>query len=88
MSKIEDGGPAFPGGEFEPQHGGSNDREPWNAGMTLRDYLAGQALVGIGTWMPNGTSLSLTTLDNLRARAEWAYAQADAMIVARKGGEA
>lgn len=88
MSKIEDGGPAFPGGEFEPQHGGSNDREPWNAGMTLRDYFAGQALIGIGTWMPGGMSLDLTRPNSLRARAEWAYAQADAMIATRKGGEA
>lgn len=27
---IDDGGTAFSGGLFEPQHGGSNDREPWN----------------------------------------------------------
>jgi hypothetical protein len=38
--KIDDGGPAFSGGLFEPQHGGSNDREPWNPGMSLRDYFA------------------------------------------------
>jgi hypothetical protein len=25
--KIDDGGPAFAGGLFEPQHGGSNDRK-------------------------------------------------------------
>lgn len=40
MSKIVDGGPAFPGGQFEPQNGGSNDREPWNHGMSLRDWIA------------------------------------------------
>jgi len=38
------GGPAFPGGLYEPRNAGSNDRKPWNDGMTLRDYFAGLAM--------------------------------------------
>lgn len=54
----------------------------------LRDMFAGQALLSIGTWMPSGNSADLTKPENLKARAEWAFAQADAMIAARKGGAA
>ena len=56
-----------------------------NEGMTLRDLFAGQALVGVGTWMPaSHLSGNLTLPTNLKLRAEWAYAQADAMLAARK----
>jgi hypothetical protein len=37
MSKINDGGPAY------PMHPNS-----WEYGMTLRDWFAGQALAGMG----------------------------------------
>lgn len=41
MSKINDGGPAYPAarvdGHFAPTH----------TGMSLRDYFAGQALAGL-----------------------------------------
>lgn len=56
--RIDDGGPAFPG----PDGGASVVNHPFGfvqavptmqPGMSLRDHLAGQALVGIGTWMPN-----------------------------------
>ncbi|MDQ0132630.1 hypothetical protein J2T08_000531 [Neorhizobium galegae] len=88
--KIDDGGPAFAGGLFEPQHGGTNDREPWNPGMSLRDWFAGQALVAMGTWMPVPASgyPNLLQIETQTARALCAYAQADAMIAARKGGAA
>ena len=55
----------------------------WDDGMSLRDYFAGQALVGMGTWMPNTTNGLLRTRETLQARAIWAYAQADAMLDAR-----
>lgn len=60
------------------------------SGMSLRDYFAGQALVGIGTWMPvpEVGYPHLMSQETLKQRSEWAYAQADAMIAARKGGEA
>ena len=88
---IDDGGPAFSGGLFEPQHGGSNDREPWNHGMSLRDWFAGQALAGIYACR----DLQLATLhdqaktgsgDFDACMAKQAYSQADAMIAARKAG--
>lgn len=59
-------------------------------GMTLRDYFAAQALIGIGTWMPVETKApyhhqpDLKSDEVLNARAEWAYRQADAML--RAGG--
>lgn len=65
MAKI-DGGPAFPLPVTE--------WNPGNAGMSLRDWFAGQALAGIMTLRPN-------TADE----AAWAaYEAADAMLAARE----
>ena len=79
MSKINDGGPAFP--LKEPV---SSDA----AGMTLRDWFAGQALAGVGDWTPpgeDGSPPDWTNMEAIRRRkAEWAYAQADAMLAARE----
>lgn len=51
----------------------------------LRDWFAGQALATLGTWMPMmaGTA-DLNSYAALNARAQWAYAQADAMLAVRK----
>lgn len=71
----KDGGPAFP------------PRFVNMPGMTLRDYFASQALVGMGTWAPNdalGISRGMTSAEAHKNRAEWAYTQADAMLEARK----
>jgi hypothetical protein len=78
------GGRAFPHDEKDSggQHWQSHD------GMTLRDYFAAQALVSMGTWMPPGVSdFNKGHLDSdevLTLRARWSYAQADAMLEARK----
>ena len=52
--------------------------ENWDSiqdGMTLRDYFAGQALVGIA---------SDPTIDiSIVERAKWSYRMADAMLEAR-----
>lgn len=70
MSEIDDGGTAFPvqcDEQLFPSYG-----------MSLRDYFAGQALVGFSAnpqWLE--TSHSTT--------AESAYAAADAMLAARTG---
>ncbi|MCD1266909.1 hypothetical protein B5M44_21990 [Shinella sumterensis] len=76
--KIEDGGPAFSGRRFEPQHGGSNDREPWNPGMSLRDWFAGQVLAGFMSAKP----MHFNPDDD----AAYCYRVADAMLSARKVG--
>lgn len=54
----------------------------WSEGMTLRDWFAGQALVGIGVWSPEGVDYRIPghVLDE---RAKWAFKQADAMLAAR-----
>ena len=75
-TKTEDGGPAFSGGLFEPQHGGTNDREPWNAGMSLRDWFAGQALAGF-------VVRQSAAFSDAETGAKFAYRYADAMIAAR-----
>lgn len=46
----------------------------YTGGMTLRDWFAGQALVAIGTAFPDTVTAKV---------AEWAYEQADAMLVHR-----
>lgn len=43
MSKIDDGGPAFP----NPGYNGNWDDRRQIEGMSLRDWFAGQALVGL-----------------------------------------
>lgn len=37
---TKDGGPAFPSGD-------NDSKAPYNEGITVRDYFAGQALVGL-----------------------------------------
>lgn len=72
-AKINDGGPAF------PQHGWSSDpnvveRMNGRQGMSLRAYLAGQALAGIMARNHGDGSLTLEDL------AEDAVAVADLTI--------
>lgn len=68
MSDINDGGPAFPAhwnGLQAAQHG-----------MTLRDWFAGQALMGL---LPSKGVVGFPT-----AYAQVAYEYADAMLAARE----
>ena len=91
MGKIDDGGAAFP----EPFQGHCGERDHaatcgcyLDKGMTLRDWFAGQALIG-------GACLSARALKVMKAGgqltakdvAEVAYEVADAMIAARNGEE-
>lgn len=80
MSKIDDGGPAFP---IEREQ---EDKEGpfWSNGMSLRAYFAGQAITAIGGWCPDhddGSTVDWTDLGEVaRLRAEFAVMQADALI--------
>ncbi|NKE77838.1 hypothetical protein [Ochrobactrum sp. MC-1LL] len=84
MAEIKTGGPAFPRSAAEHSQGGHYEQD----GMDLRDYFAAKVLVGLGTWSPfpeTGTP-TLSNPAALKARAEFSYMQADAMIAAREGG--
>ena len=67
-------GSAFPSG--------GNDGWSLDRGVTMRDWMAAQALIGMGMWCPDTHETVLAPTDAARqeARAKWAYAQADAML--------
>jgi hypothetical protein len=74
MSKQpKDGGPAFPIPTTTYMNG---EVEHGSYGMTLRDYFAGQAIVGI--------ECNITYKVKPSFAASWAYETADAMLEARK----
>jgi hypothetical protein len=77
VSKIEDGGAAFPIDSYMLNPNATEKEIKEAQGMTLRDYFAAAALQGFVT--NNGTDTADGTL------AAWAYSLADAMIEARKG---
>lgn len=96
--KVEDGGAAFPTGSHylyqrepigcEPSGQRIPVYSPSTPGMSLRDWFAGQALVGLlaasGTLRaPKGSSDVLC-----EAMAIASYEFADAMLTARKSGAA
>lgn len=70
--RIEDGGPAF------PRQGGFGYGPA--EGMSLRDYFAAKWLQG---WLANPATVDLPADE----AALCAYEMADAMLIARKGGE-
>ena len=77
-TKIDDGGPAFPQSLANDMLGGirvSYDHQD-GAGMSLRDYFAGQVLLDASRW------------EDLTLLARYAYSVADAMLEARKKGGA
>ena len=75
MSKINDGGPAFP--QID-----ECDSYPPRSGMSLRDYFAARAPQPPAAWWGCGPV-------TCAGYAMWAYQYADAMLAARtKGGDA
>lgn len=78
MSTIDDGGPAFP-----VPTPGATDGRTHDGGMTLRDWLAGQALAG--ELASQSDDQPWIKVGSLAARC---YEIADAMLAARKGGGA
>lgn len=77
--KIDDGGPAF------PQNDGAVNRINNEAGMSLRQWYAGQALLGL---LMDGTLVASSDASRTEASrhhcAREAFALADAMIAAGK----
>jgi hypothetical protein len=79
MSKKD--GPAFPSSYVEIGSGAQ-----WIAhGMSLRDYFAGQAVIGCGGWPGNGIA---DVGDNFAMVAVFAYKVADALLAERAKAEA
>ena len=66
------GGPAFPGGQFHVP------------GMSLRDWFAGQAMVGL----MSASGMRPSNLDEFEHMATRLYQVADAMLIERAKGEA
>lgn len=69
----DDGGPAFP----------NNQDGSFYDGLSLRDWLAGQALAGMWASITSAKSEALGE-KHYTAIAACAYAQADAMLEVRK----
>ena len=84
MSNKDTGGPAFP---VHPDMAAQLGCVPSSsdAGMTLRDYFAAQALTGAQIWdaVLNGKEASQFA-NGVDMLAEIAYAVADAMLKARE----
>ena len=78
MSKIDNGGQAFP----SPSVWAGSPKED---GMSLRDWFAGQALIG---FLAAGRGDSgYGEIEDADVVADYAFSQADAMLKARKGGD-
>ena len=84
MSDIKDGGPAFPVPEGEDKYGDVQRMEPGHRGMSLRDWFAGQAVMGI--CVDARQDQSPLTKKAIPAISEMAYLIADAMIAQREKG--
>lgn len=80
--KIDDGGPAFP---WEDMKDTTGEPRP-TSGMSLRDWFAGMALQSILTAARQGHLSRISSDDPLGPKdyAVSAYANADAMLAARK----
>lgn len=79
MSSSDDGGPAFPLAWTERNAYGV-EFPSLVAGMSLRDWFAGQALAGLIA-QSAGSAFGSDQI----AGARWAYQMSDAMLAARKG---
>jgi len=76
MTTINDGGPAFP---F------ASDTIGHCSGMSLRDWLAGQALIFAGVVASGGVHKPYGSIESLhKEMAEDCYSIADAMLAARE----
>ena len=80
MSKIDNGGPAFPATVQS-----WNDRlSQCQDGMSLRDWFAGQAMAGLLPLITSSQRLGTEEPNDNLLVSGVAYAMADAMLKARK----
>ncbi len=79
VMEKDDGGPAFPESEFDipPESGASYAS---HGGMTLRDWFAGQAIVGSTSAADDTGNIPDETIKSMAVDA---YKIADAMLLAR-----
>lgn len=85
MSKIRNGGHAFPTGNFKCDEDGNTT--PYDEdGMTLRDYFAAKAMAGwLASYAPDAQHPA--SRGKAGDLAEMAYDMADAMLRAREVNE-
>ena len=82
---ANDGGPAFPHlGLYPGVDGNLHPTPTQHAGMTLRDWFAGQAVLTVMAWAHGARESDFEKVVNVATRG--AYVIADAMLEARKGG--
>ena len=76
------GDPAFPRPDsvWTNPNTGQQSGTPGHPGMTLLEYYTAAALIGMGTWMPDGPNADLNHPIALENRAKWAIQQAEAVI--------
>jgi hypothetical protein len=74
-NERDDGGPAFPAQHF--------DLTPSEHGLSIRDYFAAKAMVGIFQMVATGAH-SVNPHDIEGGIAQQSYAMADAMLKARQ----
>ena len=85
--KTNDGGPAFPGAFTRLNNYNEVVERSFQNGMTLRDYIAAQAMQGFcanpSAFAPNGLNgWALVNTDEARL-SDYCYCIADAMLAAR-----
>lgn len=85
MTKLEDGGAAFPRGPWERRDpdGKLLEADYGEFGMSLRDYFAAAALTGLMANDRTATSSSLVETDAPNI-AQAAYVIADALLTHRR----
>lgn len=90
MSTQKEGGPAFPEGEsWIVTRSGLKDelcsRSPLRPGMSLRDWFAGQALIGLlaAEAHPQSPGVLPLSLEQAGTYTQAAYRLADAMLAER-----
>ena len=81
MSKVNDGGNAFPL-SVHPGHG-YGPKASTEPGMTLRDWFAGQALIGL---LANPGMIDQHATSSIDWVSYHSYLQADAMLAEREKG--